>query len=101
MVGVLYFLVTSLLALVIWGARQVFTGELVPKKSVELATTNWKEQLEESRAVGAEWKSYYEAERAIGVNSRENRDILLAVSKTMDKVLSSLPTTADDTNAGG
>jgi len=100
MIGVLYFLVTTLLALVIWGAKKIFTGELVPRQSVARTTVNWKEQLEESRTVGAEWKSYYEAERAIGVNSRENRDILLAVSKTMDKVLRSLPT-ADDTNAGG
>ncbi|HEY6019320.1 MAG TPA: hypothetical protein VIY48_05275 [Candidatus Paceibacterota bacterium] len=100
-VGVLYFLVTSLLALVAWGAKAIFTGELVPKKSVEYATQNWKEQLEEKKAEAAEWKSNYEAERSLGVHSRENRDILLAVSKTMERVLSSLPTAAKDANVGG
>lgn len=96
----LYFLTTSLLALVIWGAKKIFTGELVPKQSVEFATKNWKEQLEEKKAEAAEWKSHYEAERALGINSRENREILLAVSKTMDRVLGSLPT-ANDANVGG
>ena len=101
-VGVLYFLVTTLMGLVAWGAKAIFKGELVPKKSVEYATENWKEQLEEKKKESAEWKSNYEAERAIGVNSRENRDILLAVSKTMDRVLSSLPTSANnDANVGG
>lgn len=76
-------------------------GDLVPKKSVEYATENWKQQLEEKKAEAAEWKANYEAERAIGITSRENRDILLAVSKTMDRVLSSLPTSANDANVGG
>ncbi len=101
LVGVLYFLVTSLLALVAWGAKAIINGDLVPKKSVEYATSNWKEQLEEKKAEAAEWKANYEAERAIGVNNRENRDILLAVSKTMDRVLTSLPTASRDSNVGG
>lgn len=104
LIGVLYFLVTTLMGLVIWGSRAIFKGELIPKKSVEYATENWKEQLEAKKAEAAEWKSNYEAERAIGVTSRENRDILLAVSKTMDRVLSSLPTSthkSDDANVGG
>lgn len=101
-VWVLYFLVTALMGLVIWGAKAIFKGDLLPKKSVEYATNNWKEQLEQKKAEAAEWKANYEAERAIGVNSRENRDILLAVSKTMNKVLSSLPTSAsDDESVGG
>lgn len=100
-VGVLYFLVTTLMALVVWGAKKIFTGELVPKQSVEFATKNWKEQLEEKTAEAAEWKTHYESERAIGANNRENREILLAVSKTMDRVLSSLPTSANDANVGG
>lgn len=98
-VGVLYFLVTTLMGLVIWGAKKIFTGELVPKKSLEYATDNWKEQVQQYKSEVAEWKANYEAERAIGVTSRENRDILLAVSKTMDRVLSSLPT--NDANVGG
>lgn len=99
---VLFFLVTTLLALVVWGAKKVFTGDMVPKKSVEYANETWKELLEQKKAEAAEWKANYEAERAIGVNSRENRDILLAVSKTMDRVLSSLPTSANnDANVGG
>lgn len=103
LIGVLYFLTTSLLALVGWGARAIFKGDLIPKKSVEYATENWKEQLEAKKAEAAEWKANYEAERAIGVTSRENRDILLAVSKTMDRVLSSLPTSSksNDANVGG
>lgn len=102
LVGVLYLLTTTLLGLVIWGAKAIFKGDLIPKKSVEYATENWKEQLEQKKAEAAEWKANYEAERAIGVNSRENRDILLAVSKTMDRVLSSLPTAANnDANVGG
>lgn len=101
-VGVLYFLVTSLIGVVIWGAKAIFTGDLVPRKSVEFISNNYKEQLEGKKTEAAEWKSHYEAERALGVNSRENRDILLAVSKTMEKVLGSLPTTATkDTNVGG
>lgn len=100
-VGVLYFLVTTLMALVAWGAKAIFKGDLVPKRSVEYATDNWKEQLEKTKAEAAEWKANYEAERAIGINNRENRDILLAVSKTMDRVLSSLPTSANDANVGG
>jgi hypothetical protein len=100
-VGVLYFLTTTLLGLVAWGAKAIFKGDLVPKTSVEYATKNWKEQLEEKKLEAAEWKANYEAERAIGITSRENRDILLAVSKTMDRVLSSLPTSANDANVGG
>lgn len=98
-IGVLYFLVTSLLGLVAWGAKMVFTGDLVPKKSVEYVTDNWKEQLEEKKVEAAEWRSLYEAERAMTVNSKENRDILLAVSKTMNRVLSALPT-GNDVNVG-
>jgi len=103
LVGVLYFLVTTLLGLVIWGIRKLAKGDLVPKESIEYATKEWKDWAEQKRAEAAEWKANYEAERAIGVNSRENRDILLAVSKTMDRVLSSLPTSANnkDTNVGG
>ena len=93
-------MVTTLIGLVAWGARAIFTGDLIPRKSVEYTNDIWKKQAEEKKAEAAEWKSHYEAERALGVNNRENRDILLAVSKTMDKVLRSLPT-ADDTNAGG
>lgn len=100
-VGVLYFLVTSLMGVVLWGARAIFKGDLVPRRSVEYATNNWKEQLEEKKAEAAEWKANYEAERAIGVNNRENRDILLAVSKTMDRVLSSLPASVNEANVGG
>ena len=76
-------------------------GDLLPKTSVEFTTKQWKDQLEEKKQEAAEWKANYEAERAIGINSRENRDILLAVSKTMNKVLGSLPTSADDANSGG
>jgi hypothetical protein len=101
LVGVLYFLVTTLLGLVIWGAKAIMKGDLLPKKSVEYATENWKQQLEEKKSEAAEWKANYEAERAVGVTSRENREILLAVSKTMDRVLSSLPTTANNGSAGG
>jgi hypothetical protein len=102
LVKVLYVLVVALLSLVIWGAKKIFTGDLVPKKSVEYANETWKELLDQKKAEAAEWKANYEAERAIGVNSRENRDILLAVSKTMDRVLSSLPTSANtDANVGG
>jgi hypothetical protein len=100
-VGILYFLVTTLAGVVVWGAKALYKGDLVPKASVEFATKEWKEQLEEKKLEAAEWKSNYEAERAIGVTSRENRDILLAVSKTMDRVLSSLPTAANNANAGG
>lgn len=100
LIGVLYFLVTTLIALVAWGARSIVRGDLIPKKSVEYAQENWKELAEQHKAEAAEWRSQWEAERAIGVNSRENRDILLAVSKTMDRVLSSLPT-ANNTNVGG
>jgi hypothetical protein len=100
-VGILYFLVTTLMGLVVWGAKKIFTGELIPKTSVEYATKIWKEQLEGKTAEAVEWKTNYEAERAIGVNNRENRDILLAVSKTMDRVLSSLPTSSPDANVGG
>lgn len=100
LIGVLYFLVTSQLALIIWGARAVFRGDLVPRKSVEYAQDTWKQIAEEHKAEAVEWKSQCEAERAIGVNNRENRDILLAVSKTMDRVLSSLPT-VNNTNVGG
>lgn len=102
LVGVLYFLVAALTGVVIWGAKKVFTGDIVPKKSQEYANEIWKEQVQHYKAEAAEWKANYEAERAIGVNSRENRDILLAVSKTMDRVLSSLPTGANnDANVGG
>jgi Tfp pilus assembly protein PilO len=102
MVGVLYFIVTSLLGVVIWGAKAIFTGDLVPRKSVEFIANGYKEQLESKKTEAAEWKSHYEAERALSVNSRENRDILLAVSKTMEKVLGSLPTTTvKDANVGG
>jgi len=103
LIGVLYFLLTSLLGVVIWGIRAVAKGDLVPKKSVEYATKEWKDWAEQKRAEAAEWKENYEAERAIGINSRENREILLAVSRTMDRVLSSLPTSANnkDTNVGG
>ena len=102
LVGVLYFLVTTLMALVGIGLRAILKGDLVPKKSIEYATENWKEQLQQSKAEATEWKGNYEAERAIGVTSRENRDILLAVSKTMDRVLTSLPTSANqNTNVGG
>ena len=100
-VGVLFFLVTTLVGLVAWGAKAVYKGDLVPKTSVEYATKEWKDQLEEKKREAVEWKANYEAERAIGINSRENRDILLAVSKTMNKVLSSLPHSADDVNVGG
>lgn len=100
LIGVLYFLVTTLIALVGWGARQIVKGNLVPKESVEYATSTWKQIAEEHKAESAEWRSLWESERAIGVNNRENRDILLAVSKTMDRVLSSLPT-ANNTNVGG
>lgn len=100
-VGVLYFLVTTLLGVVIWGAKTIFKGDLMPKASVEMITKNWQDQLDQSKAEAKQWKANYEAERAIGVNSRENRDILLAVSKTMDKVLSSLPTAKNDANVGG
>lgn len=99
-VGLLYFLTTTLLALVIWGAKAIFTGDLVPKKSVDFVTSQWISQLKEKKAEAAEWKSHYEAERALGINSRENREILLAVSKTMDRVLGSLPT-AKDADIGG
>lgn len=99
-IGILYFLVTSLLALVAWGIRAVIKGDLLPKKSVEYANETWKQQLEEKKAEAADWKKHYEAERELGVNSRENREILLAVSKTMERVLSSLPT-ANDANVGG
>lgn len=99
-VGVLFFLVTSLIGLVAWGGKALFKGELVPKASVEFVTNNWKEQLEGKKTEAAEWKSLYEAERAIGVTSRENRELLLSVTKTMDKVLGSLPT-ANDLNVGG
>lgn len=101
LVGVLYFLVTSLLVLVAWGLRRIIKGDLVPKKSIEYVMDNWKAQLEEKKAEAAEWKANYEAERAIGINNRENRDILLAVSKTMDRVLTSLPTASRDSNVGG
>lgn len=101
LVGALYFLVTTLLGLVAWGIRALIKGDLLPKTSVEYTTKEWKDQLEEKKQEAAEWKANYEAERAIGANSRENRDILLAVSKTMDKVLSSLPTSANDANVGG
>lgn len=100
-VGVLYFFVTSLLGLVAWGAKAIIKGDLIPKTSVEYATKIWKDQLEGKTAEAQEWKANYEAERAIGVNNRENRDILLAVSKTMDRVLSSLPTASKDMNVGG
>ena len=100
LVGVLYFLVTILIGVVTWGARAIIKGDLVPKKSVEYASENWKQLLKEKKDEAAEWKANYEAERAIGANSRENRDILLAVSKTMEKVLSSLPT-SKDVNVGG
>jgi hypothetical protein len=100
LVGVLYFLVISLVALVAWGAKAIFKGDLVPKKSVQYATENWQQLLEEKKAEAAEWKANYEAERAIALNNKENRDILLAVSKTMDRVLSSLPT-ADNAKYGG
>ena len=100
LVGVLYFLVTTLIGLVAWGARAIVKGDLVPRKSVEYANETWKELLEEKKAEAAGWKANYEAERAIGANNRENRDILLAVSKTMDRVLSSLPT-ANEANVGG
>lgn len=102
-VGVLFFLVTTLLSAVIWGAKSIFKGDLVPRTSIEYTTKQWKDQLEEKKQEAAEWKANYEAERAIGINSRENRDILLAVSKTMDRVLSSLPTSssANDANVGG
>lgn len=90
-----------LLGLVGWGIKAVIKGDLIPKKSVEYATENWKEQLEEKKREAAEWKANYEAERAIGVNSRENREILLAVSKTMDRVLSSLSAAPKDVNVGG
>lgn len=99
-VGVLWFLVTTLIGLVAWGARAIVKGDLVPKQSVEYAAKEWKDLLEEKKAEAAGWKANYEAERAISVTSRENRDILLAVSKTMDRVLSSLPT-ANDANVGG
>jgi len=99
-VGLLVFLVTSLATLVGLGARAIIRGDLVPRQSVEFTTKNWKEQLQEEKDKSAEWKSLYEAERAFSANSRENRDILLAVSKTMDKVLGSLPT-ARDKNVGG
>lgn len=100
-VGILWFVATTLLGLVVWGAKAIIKGDLVPRKSVEYATDNWKEQLTQYKTESAQWKANYEAERAIGVNSRENRDILLAVSKTMDKVLSSLPTSNNDENVGG
>lgn len=99
-VGVLFFLVTTLAGVVAWGAKAIVKGDLIPKKSVEYATENWKELVREKTTEAAGWKSHYETERAIGVNNRENRDILLAVSKTMDRVLSSLPT-AEEKNAGG
>lgn len=100
-VGVLYFLVTTLIGVIAVGVRAILKGDLLTKKSIEYATDNWKQQLEAKNAEAAEWKAHYEAERALGVNSRENRDILLAVSKTMDKVLGSLPTAANDANVGG
>lgn len=100
-VGVLFFLVTTLVGVVIWGAKAIYKGDILPKNSVELITNNWKEQLDQYKAEAAQWKANYEAERAIGVNSRENRDILLAVSNTMDKVLRSLPTSNHDANVGG
>lgn len=99
LVGVLYFMVTSLFGVVVWGARQLIKGEVIPKQSVEHAAKEWKELLEASKKETAEWKSYYEAERALGATSREIRDSVLAVSKTIDKFLSSLPT--DDVNVGG
>ena len=98
--GVLYLLATSLMTLVGVGIRAIYKGDLVPRKSVEFATDNWKQQLEEKQAEAADWKKHYEAERELGVNSRENREILLAVSKTMERVLSSLPT-ANDADVGG
>lgn len=91
---------TTLLGLVAWGAKAVFTGDLVPKKSIEYATENWKDQLEGKKAEAAEWKALYESERALGVTSREIRDIVLKTAQTMDKVLSALPT-AHEANAGG
>lgn len=100
-VGVLFFLVTTLLGVVVWGAKAVYKGDLIPRTSVEYTSKEWKEQLEEKKREAAEWKANYEAERAIGINSRENRDILLAVSKTMDRVLGSLPHSTDDVNVGG
>jgi hypothetical protein len=100
LIGVLYFLVTTLIALAVWVTRAIIRGDLVPKKSVEYAQDIWKQIAEEHKAGEAEWKSQWEAERAIGVNNRENRDILLAVSKTMDRVLSSLPA-SNNTNVGG
>lgn len=100
LVGILYFLLSTSLGLLAWLAKAIFSGDLVPKKSIEFAAQNWKDQLEEKNNEAAEWRSLYEAERAIGVTSRENRDILLAVSKTMDKVLSALPTAADATVGG-
>lgn len=99
-VGVLYFLITTLIGLVAWGTKAIIKGDLLPKRSVEYANDIWKQQLEEKKAEAADWKRHYEAERELGVNSRENRDILLAVSKTMERVLSSLPT-ANDANVGG
>lgn len=101
LVGVLYFLVTSLFGVVVWGFRAMVKGDLVPKQSVEHAAKEWKDLLEEKKKEAADWKKNYEDERAIGVTSRENRDILLAVSNTMDKVLSSLPTSSNDVNVGG
>lgn len=101
LIGVLYFIMASLMGLVAFGVRAVLKGDLLTKKSIEYATDNWKEQLEQKKAEAAEWKAHYEAERALGVNSRENREILLAVAKTMDKVLGSLPTSANDVNVGG
>ncbi len=101
LVGVLYFLMTTLFGLVVWGAKAIYKGDLVPKASVEHATKEWKDLLEQKKAETAEWKANYEAERSIAMSSRENRDILLAVSKTMDRVLRSLPTATDDVNVGG
>lgn len=100
LVGVLYFLVTTLVGVVIWGAKAIYKGDLVPRTSVEYLIKENKDQTERYKAEAAEWKANYDAERAIGMNSRENRDILLAVSKTMDKVLRSLPA-PDDVDAGG
>lgn len=100
LIGLLYFLTTTLLGIVIWVIRAIFSGELVPKKSVEYITENLKDQLAEKNKEVVEWKGHYEAERALGVNSRENREILLAVSSTMSMVLGSLPTAKEITSGG-
>lgn len=101
LVGVLYFLVTSLLGVGIWVAKAIYKGDLLPRASVEYISKENKDQLDRKNAEVAEWKALYEAERAVNMDSRGNRDILLAVSKTMDKVLRSLPTSSDDVGAGG